>query len=128
MSGRYLKNPIWKRGDPEADALIERKQRFHGLCDFVSAHHGWVTSVPGSKTVRIECLPGSALPATLERIGYKLKRGEDGTRILPNAITESFVQNADGALAASEGSTRPVTMVTHSAGIAPVERYSFEIP
>jgi hypothetical protein len=125
---RYLKNPTFRRGDPEQDALDERKRRFNGLCEFVRAHHGFVTSVAGAREVRIDCLPGSALPATLERIGYKLRRGEDGTRILPVAITQSFVQNAEGALAVAEGSTRPITTVTHSAGISPVERWAFDLP
>jgi hypothetical protein len=102
--------------------------RFAGLCEFVRAHHGWVTSVAGSREVRIDVLPDSALPATLERIAYKLTRGEDGTRILPTAITQSFVQNADGELAISEGSTRAVSVMTHSAGISPVERWAFDLP
>jgi hypothetical protein len=37
-----------------------------------------ITSIAGAREVRIDVLPGSALPATLERIGYKLQRGEDG--------------------------------------------------
>jgi hypothetical protein len=47
---------------------------------------------------------------------------------LPTAITQSFVQNADGELAISEGSTRAVSVMTHSAGISPVERWAFDLP
>jgi hypothetical protein len=64
----------------------------------------------------------------VERIGYRPRREEDGTRILPVAITQAFVQNADGALEAAEGSSRAVSMVTHSAGISPVERWTFTLP
>jgi hypothetical protein len=121
----YIRDPQFRRGNPEADALEERKRRHAGLVSFIGSHGGWATSVPGAREVRIECLPGSALPATLTRTGYELRRGEDGTRILPVAVSQVFVQNADGALAVAEGSTR---MVTHSAGIAPVERWSFTLP
>jgi hypothetical protein len=125
---RFLKNPIFRKGDPERERLEEIKSRFHGLCDFVASHGGWVVSVPGAREVRIECLPGSLLPKTLRKIGYKPTRGEDGQRILPVAVTQSFVQNADGELSVAEGSTRPVSMVTHSAGISPVEIWSFTLP
>jgi hypothetical protein len=47
----------------------------------------WVTSLAGEHEVRVECLPGSSLPATLRKIGYQLTRGQDGQRILPVAVT-----------------------------------------
>jgi hypothetical protein len=78
--------------------------------------------------VRIDVLPGSGLPATLEKIGYKLRRVDDGSRILPVAVTQEFVQSISGALTAAEGSSRPVSMVTHSAGISPVEVWTFMLP
>jgi hypothetical protein len=59
---------------------------------------------------------------------HKASGGSVGKVTTGKAAKAEMRRNADGALAASEGSTRPVTMVTHSAGIAPVERYSFEIP
>jgi hypothetical protein len=83
---------------------------------------------PIARPVRIECLPGSALPATLERIGYKpVREPVDGSRILPVAVTQEFVQSSGGALTAAEGS-RAVSIVTHSAGISPVEVWSFTLP
>jgi hypothetical protein len=51
-----------------------------------------------------------------------------GTRILPVAITEKFVQSSFGVLTTAEGSSRPVSVVTHSAGISPVEVWTFTLP
>jgi hypothetical protein len=126
--GRYLKDPQWKRGDPERDAIEARKARHHGMVDFITAHGGWVVSVPGERQVRVQCLPGSSLPATLIRMGYEPKREQDETRILPVAVTQEFVQSSSGALAVSEGSTKPVSMVTHSSRISPVEVWTFMLP
>jgi hypothetical protein len=88
-----------------------------------------VTSVAGAREVRIDCIPGSALPATLTRIGYKLRREEPGQRVLAHAIVEEFVRQADGSLAlATPGSSLPIERRTTHAGISPVERFSFDLP
>jgi hypothetical protein len=105
-----------------AAATWERDQRH-------IAHHGWVTSVAGAREVRIDVLPGSALPATLERIGYRLRREEPGQRVLAHAIVEEFTRNKDGSLALlSPGSTLPIERRMTHAGISPVERFSFDLP
>jgi hypothetical protein len=50
-------------------------------------------------------------------------------RILPHAIRQDLTTTSSGALiAATEGSTRPVTMHITNAGIATVEQYDLRMP
>lgn len=123
----YLKDPETK--GTQQDVLAERKERFAGLNNFIMAHGGWVTSLPGDKEVTVETLPGSALPDTLTKLGYKLMPEPDGQRILANAIMQKFTHDGDGALVAmTEGSTKkPASVVTH-AGIVRTMRHSFMLP
>jgi hypothetical protein len=55
-----------------ADTEEKRKQgeRWAALNEYVRRNGGAVVSVPGNKTLRIECLPGSALPQRLRELGY----------------------------------------------------------
>jgi hypothetical protein len=96
--------------------IESRKDAFDKLLKFVTARNGWITSVPGSSQIAMECLPGSALPEELYDAGYDPEPAGEGERILPHAITETFL---------TEGST-VVRRVTH-AGIVRVLRYSFVI-
>jgi hypothetical protein len=71
-------------------------------------------------------LRGSGLPDELRKAGYELVAEEPGERILAAAVTERFTRNADGTLSMlTGGSTRPVALVRHHAGITKTERYSF---
>jgi hypothetical protein len=73
-----------------------------------------------------ETLPGSTLPQELRKLGHNVVEVGEGERILPTAITERLATGADGRLeSVIEGSTRPVSLVVHHAGIARVKRYSF---
>jgi hypothetical protein len=124
----FLKDPAFKSGRDDA-ALEERKRRFAGLNDFITSAGGWITSRSGEKEVRIDCLPGSALPEVLAKIGYKLRAELQGERILPHAVVEEFTKNADGSLGAlTDGSTQAVSVRVTNAGVARVEKYSFLIP
>ena len=76
----YLKDPSTKAA---ADVLAKRKAWFAALNAEARDNDAWVTSTPGSSTVMIEVLPGSAWPAALIRRGYRLEALEDGQRILP---------------------------------------------
>jgi hypothetical protein len=126
----YLKDPQYRRGDPERDRLEERKARFSGLVDFCNAHHGFVVSIPGAKEVTVECLPGSGLPDVLRKMGYAVRQADPptGTRILAHGIEERLTRNLAGDLEPiTEGSTQPVEIRTH-AGIVAVERWQFDLP
>ena len=82
-----------------------------------------------ARDVTIEALPGSTLPDELRQRGYDVRATcEEGERILSNAITERFQQKADGSLGPlTEGSTNPVALIAHHAGIVRVRRYAFPV-
>jgi hypothetical protein len=98
--------------------LPDRKELFGRVLQFVSARSGWITSVPGAKTVTLEVLPGSSLPDELRGKGYTVEENGEGTRLIPHAIVEAVV---------TEGSTRPAYRTTH-AGIVAVDRFTFTLP
>jgi hypothetical protein len=122
-SGVYI--PLYSRPVTEQStkptgslSLPDRKDLFDRLNKFVTARSGWLTSVPGAKTVALDVLPFSTLPEQLTEKGYQLELEGNGTRLIPHAIVEAVV---------TEGSTRPAYRVTH-AGIVTVDRYSFKLP
>jgi hypothetical protein len=93
------------------------------------SHQGWIVSLPGDVNVRIDCVPGSTLPADLRALGYDVTATGDGERILPHQIVERFTRRADGELEPlTEGSTKPVAQTRTHAGIVRVERYAFDMP
>jgi len=111
------------------DILAERKERFAEIVAHVSAHGGWVTSIPGGTTVTFEVLPDSALPAQLIAMGHDVVPDdpEEGQRILASAIVERMTLTSSGAFEPmTEGSTKTVHLRTH-AGIVRVRRYRFAI-
>jgi hypothetical protein len=99
-------------------SLPDRKDLFDRINTFVSARSGWLTSIPGARTVALDVLPFSTLPEQLTEKGYQLELEGNGTRVIPHAITEAVV---------AEGSTKPAYRVTH-AGIVAVDRYRFSLP
>jgi hypothetical protein len=99
-------------------SLPDRKALFEGINKFVSARSGWLTSIPGARTVTLETLPGSALPDELRSKGYTIEADGEGTRLIPHAITESVI---------TEGSSRPTYVTTH-VGIVSVDRFKFSLP
>jgi hypothetical protein len=89
--------------------------------------------LPGDLEMRFQALPDSALPASLRSMGYIVEPiGETHRmthRILPHAVTERFETSSSGALiAAVEGSTNPVAVKVHHAGIAIVDQFDLRLP
>jgi len=122
--------PSSDRMPQKAEVLPSRKELFAGINAFVRKHgDGWLTSIPGEREVRMECMPESSLPDELRKLGYRLEPGGETERILPHAITTQIVSDVDGVLTPlTEGSSgRPVITSTH-AGIVTVQRYSFTLP
>jgi hypothetical protein len=99
-------------------SLSDRKDLFDGINKFVTARSGWLTSVPGAKTVTMDVLPFSTLPEQLTEKGYQLELEGNGTRVIAHAVTEAVV---------TEGSTKPAYRVTH-AGIVSVVKFKFSLP
>jgi hypothetical protein len=112
--------------NPETD---DRKTRFAGLNQFVTARHGWLTSIPGESEVTMETLEGSSLPDELKRLGYDVRETGEGQRILPHAIVQCFVTCSDGEFEPLvEGSSKPVASTVTHAGIVRVLRFAFGMP
>jgi hypothetical protein len=104
--------------NPEAD---KRRQRFK--------HGGWTTSVPGAHEITFDALPGSPLPAQLTAMGFSVEKTGESQRILPHAIVQRFETSSTGALIpATEGSTKPVSVVVTNAGVATVAQYDVRMP
>jgi hypothetical protein len=124
-----------------SEVIADRKERFAALNKYVTARHGWLTSVPGERDVTMECLPESTLPDELragaefmlgdEKVRlppYKVIADGEGQRILPHAIVQHFVAGADGEMVPlTAGSTRPVASTVTHAGICKVTRYAFDM-
>lgn len=65
----YWRNQAWAEARAR-EAAQRRKSLLEALAKFVHASGGWVTSVPGAKSVRIEILKDSVLPTKLTQLGY----------------------------------------------------------
>jgi hypothetical protein len=108
--------------------VVDRKERFAALKQFVTKQQGWLTSIPGEGAVTLECLEGSALPDQLKRLGYDLRETGVGERILATAIVEKFTTRADGEFEPLvQGSTKPIARAVTHAGICKVNRYVFDL-
>jgi hypothetical protein len=111
--------------NPEAD---ERRKRFNDINAFISQRSGWVTSVPGSHEITFDALVGSPLPGQLTAMGYIVEKTGESQRILPHAVSQKFETSSSGALIpATEGSTKPMSVIVTNAGIAVVEQYDLRI-
>jgi hypothetical protein len=79
--------------NPETD---DRKTRFAGLNQFVTARHGWLTSIPGESEVTMETLEGSSLPDELKRLGYDVRETGEGSAscLMRSSSTSSPVRMA----------------------------------
>jgi hypothetical protein len=111
--------------NPEAD---ERRRRFDDINAYIAEHGGWMTSVPGAREMTFDALPGSPLPEQLTALGYLVTRTGESQRVLPHAVTQKLEMSSSGALiAATESSTRPVTVIVTNAGIAVVVQYDLRM-
>lgn len=119
---------FYKPGRVHDKAIDARKELFDELAKFIARRNGWITSIPGAADVWFECLPHSSLPDELRELGKNVVEEGEGERILPQAIEQRFIYDRDGALMPMpEGSTAPIAMCNHHAGIARVLRYSFRL-
>ena len=78
--------------DPEID---KRKRRFNYIAAFISQHGGCATSVPGSREITFDALPGSPLPAQLTALGYDVTKIGTSERILAHAGSIVVVETYD---------------------------------
>jgi hypothetical protein len=103
------------------------KARFAALNEFVTARHGWITSIPGDTEIMLECLPGSTLPDDLRGLGHQVREIGDGERT--GAIVERFARRADGELEplVEGSSTKPIAETRTHAGMCKVRRFGFSI-
>ena len=114
----------------QPNPLVEsRKEKFDRMNEWVHSRNGWIVSVPGDPDVRLQTLVGSPLPGQLRKLGYIVERTGETQRILPHAVSQRFETSSSGALVVpTEGSTRPVSVVVTTAGIAVVEQYDLRMP
>ena len=119
----YISTP----SNPVADAA---KEKFAAINAYITEHGGgWLVSVPGDPAMRLQVLPGSALPDELRKLGYIVVSTGTTERILPHAIRQAMTMSSSGALiAATEGSTKPVALRITNAGIATVETFDLHLP
>jgi|SRR5262249_13060138 len=93
MKGGYSdawRNYEYRRRPPD-DETKQRQELFDSLNHYIHKNGGWLTSVPGARTVRFEVLPGSDLPEKLRALGFGVRPAGSATRILPNAIRETYI-------------------------------------
>jgi hypothetical protein len=113
---------------PRSPEIDQRKRRFDDINAFISQRGGWCTSVPGSHEITFDALVGSPLPDQLRGLGYSVEKTGESQRILPHAVSQKFETSSSGALIpATEGSTKPMSVIVTNAGIAVVEQYDLRI-
>lgn len=71
----------------EASLIERRKNLWDALKRFIESQGAWLTSVPGAKSLRIECRQGSALPSKLVGLGYSPRLCSTGMRIVSGGFT-----------------------------------------
>ena len=99
----------WLKSQHQTDRArseqIERRQKlWTALADFIRESGAWLVSPPGAKYLRIECLPGSILPAKLTEFGYSVQHCGTTTRcgietvIAHSRTGKQIVQSRDGII------------------------------
>jgi hypothetical protein len=73
-------NPTYSR-NASTEEKRKRAEQFEILNRFVAEHEGAIVSAPGSRRIRIEIRPNSALPIRLAERGFKLNFAGTGTRL-----------------------------------------------
>jgi hypothetical protein len=88
----------WAAAKPQADPVIERRNRlWNAINEFVRESGAWIVSPPGSIDLRIEIPERSVLPSRLIELGYQPLHVGSGTRLMPNATTETATAHSTGA-------------------------------
>jgi len=69
------------------------------------------------------------LPDQLNALGYDVVKTGESQRILAHAVSQKFTLCADGELEPfTEGSSKPVTIVTTRAGVVTIEQFGLCMP
>jgi hypothetical protein len=120
----------FKSGSEEEDRAKRRNEWFLALVRETQIDGtAWIISSPGNDTVTLETLTTSTFADELKRRGYPLREIELGERILPFAHHQPMEVSSSGALVpTTAGSTRPVSMIVHSASPHPTRRFEFPAP
>ena len=79
--------------------MRSRQGLYEKLYQQIDAAGGWVTSVPGSDTLRFELPEGSALPEQLRAAGWKPLHMGRGTRVVPGVTLETITVYSNGKTA-----------------------------
>ena len=85
--GSWRDKPYAK--DLKAEERRQQSEKWAALNEYIRRHGGAVVSVPGNKTLRIECLPGSDLPSRLKELGYNIVERGSTTRVTGAAPSSS---------------------------------------
>jgi hypothetical protein len=97
--------------------LEKRKALWDALNNYIRGSGGWVTSLPGATTLRVEAPQGSSLPAKLIELGYSPRHCGNGSRIIPGGTVETIVDHLSGTRVARQ-----------HAGIIPVDVLEISLP
>ena len=88
----------WARERPKPDSGVERRRALWSAVNaFVVKHGGWITSPADTATIRIEAPTSSPLPSLLADLGYSVLHVATGTRLMPNATTDTITAHSTGA-------------------------------
>ncbi|MGA2816754.1 MAG: hypothetical protein ABSE67_10730 [Xanthobacteraceae bacterium] len=97
--------------------LEKRKALWNALNDFIRGSGGWVVSLPGATTLRVEIPQGTSLPAKLIELGYSPRHCGNGSRITPAGTIETITEHSTG---------KPV--IRHHAGIIQTDVFETSLP
>jgi hypothetical protein len=82
---------------PSAAALSEQQRDlWTALNEYIRANGGWVVSVPGLTTLRVEIPQSSPLPMKLAGLGYRVRHAGTATRLVPGGMVETITQHSTG--------------------------------
>jgi hypothetical protein len=93
---------------PTGADVEARRKLWEALSAYVSGEGGWVVSLPGAQSLRIECRQGSDLPIKLRALNYSVRAVGAGTRI--GTTTETITAHSTRA-----------PIIRHHSGIFPVD-------
>lgn len=133
MNNGNIYHPLYTRPEQgrkpsPAEKLVEHKREFAVLNRWITTRGGWIVSIPGDLSVRIEVLEGSSVPEELREEGYVLTSLGESERILHTAVEQKFVRAPDGTFVpVTPGSSGPVALVTQQAGLVTVLRFGFNL-
>jgi hypothetical protein len=102
---------------PSAAELASQRRLWDAMNEAVTGWGGFITSLPGLREIRIECVQGSDLPSKLKSLGYSPRQVGSSSRITGTAVTETIVNHSSGE-----------PRIVRHPGIVPVDIISIELP